>query len=289
MTITCWMVPICRGSWTPAQRPGRSAAWRRSLPTWPAEDIGGLKTSSGGSTVRGGRPEHASTASIRRGASCFGRPGLRQSLGAVVARHGTCPAAWTPACSIKILGESEARLHPLSQAESMAPVCFDRRNRKVFASAATISADGGSQRMFGTLLAWMQDHRHPIFLIATANNIADLPPELMRKGRFDEIFFVDLPGVEDRKTIFTIHLRKRRRDKSQFDLDRLAAASEGFSGAEIEQAVISGLYAAFSQDAECTTEHLLAALHTTQPLSVLMREHIEQLRAWAHGRCVLAD
>jgi SpoVK/Ycf46/Vps4 family AAA+-type ATPase len=187
----------------------------------------------------------------------------------------------------KFIGESEA----LSQAESMDPgMLWIDEIEKAFALASSVSADGGlSQRMFGTLLAWMQDHRHPIFLIATANNIADLPPELMRKGRFDETFFVDLPGPGDRETIFNIHLRKRLRDKGEFDLERLVAATEGFSGAEIEQAVISGLYAAFSQSTPCTTEHLLAAIHATHPLSVLMREHVEKLRTWAHGRCVMAD
>jgi MoxR-like ATPase len=192
----------------------------------------------------------------------------------------------------KFIGESEARLREaLTQAESMAPVVlWIDEIEKAFASASSVSSDGGlSQRMFGTLLAWMQDHRHPIFLIATANNITELPPELMRKGRFDEIFFVDLPGPDDRAMIFAIHLRKRQRDKTSFDLDRLVAATEGFSGAEIEQAVISGLFAAFAQSAECTTEHILTAIQTTHPLSVLMREHVAQLRSWAHGRCVLAD
>jgi SpoVK/Ycf46/Vps4 family AAA+-type ATPase len=192
----------------------------------------------------------------------------------------------------KFIGESEARLREaLQQAESMAPVVlWIDEIEKAFASASSDSADGGlSQRMFGTLLTWMQDHSAPIFLIATANNIDQLPPELMRKGRFDEIFFVDLPGPADRDAIFAIHLRKRRRDKSQFDVGRLVAASDGFSGAEIEQAIISGLYLAFSANSECTTEHLLAAMQATQPLSVLMREHVQQLRAWAHCRCVPAD
>jgi SpoVK/Ycf46/Vps4 family AAA+-type ATPase len=143
--------------------------------------------------------------------------------------------------------------------------------------------------MFGTLLSWMQDHRQPIFLIATANNIGQLPPELMRKGRFDEIFFVDLPEKPDRESIFGIHLRKRRREKAQFDLSSLVDASEGFSGAEIEQAVVSGMYAAFAEDSSCTTDHILAAIRASQPLSVVLRERIEQLRAWAKGRCVPAD
>jgi len=192
----------------------------------------------------------------------------------------------------KFIGESEARLREaLHQAESMAPaVLWIDEIEKAFASASSDSADGGlSQRMFGTLLSWMQDHRHPIFLIATANNLAQLPPELMRKGRFDEIFFVDLPGPDEREAIFAIHLRKRRRDKKQFDIARLVAASEGFAGAEIEQAVVSGLYAAYAEKSECTSEHILAAMQATQPLSVVMREHVERLRAWAQGRCVMAD
>ena len=163
----------------------------------------------------------------------------------------------------KFIGESEARLREaLQQAESMAPaVLWIDEIEKAFASASSDSADGGlSQRMFGTLLSWMQDHRHRVFLIATANNITQLPPELMRKGRFDEIFFVDLPGPEEREAIFSIHLRKRRRDKSKFDMAQLVAASEGFTGAEIEQAVVSGLYAAFAEKAECATEHILAAM-----------------------------
>jgi ATP-dependent 26S proteasome regulatory subunit len=192
----------------------------------------------------------------------------------------------------KFIGESEARLREaLQQAESMAPaVLWIDEIEKAFASASADSADGGlSQRMFGTLLSWMQDHRHSVFLIATANNIAQLPPELMRKGRFDEIFFVDLPGAAEREQIFTIHLRKRKRDKAAFDMAKLVAGSEGFAGAEIEQAVISGLYAAFADKAECTTDHILAAMKATQPISVVMREHVEQLRAWARDRCVMAD
>jgi len=192
----------------------------------------------------------------------------------------------------KFIGESESRLREaLVQAESLAPVVlWIDEIEKAFASAAAESADGGlSQRMFGTLLSWMQDHRHPIFLIATANNIAQLPPELMRKGRFDEIFFLDLPKPQHRAAILSVHLRKRRRRKRDFDLDRLVAATEGFSGAEIEQAIVSGLYAAFSEGVECSTEHLLAAIGATQPLSVVMRERVEQLRAWARGRCVPAD
>jgi SpoVK/Ycf46/Vps4 family AAA+-type ATPase len=192
----------------------------------------------------------------------------------------------------KYIGESEARLREaLQQAESMSPVVlWVDEIEKAFASAGSDSADGGlSQRMFGTLLSWMQDHRAPIFLIATANNLSQLPPELMRKGRFDEIFFVDLPGPRERDAVFAVHLKKRNRDKANFDLPRLVAASGGMSGAEIEQAVISGLYAAFADKTECTSEHILAAIQGTQPLSVVMSEHVERLRAWAKNRCVMAD
>ena len=142
--------------------------------------------------------------------------------------------------------------------------------------------------MFGTLLSWMQDHRSPIFMVATANNISALPPELMRKGRFDEIFFIDLPVAEDRKAIFAVHLRKRKRDLSGFDLDALAAASEGFSGAEIEQAVVSALYTAFAEGTELKTEHVLHELRATWPLSVVRQEAIAELRQWAQGRTVMA-
>lgn len=192
----------------------------------------------------------------------------------------------------KYIGESENRLREaLSQAESMAPVVlWIDEIEKAFASAAAESADGGlSQRMFGTLLSWMQDQRNPIFIVATANNIATLPPELMRKGRFDEVFFVDLPTPAARKQVLAIHLRRRKRDPEKFDLDRLAKAADGFSGAELEQLVSSALYAAFADGKELSDEHLLAEVKTTKPLSVLMAERVKQLRAWAADRCVPAD
>lgn len=161
---------------------------------------------------------------------------------------------------------------------------------KGFASAASQSTDGGlSKRMFGTLLTWMQEHEEPVFVIATANDIEALPPELLRKGRFDEIFFVDLPSGPVRKEIFAIHLKKRQRDAGQFDLDALAKTSEGYSGAEIEQAVISALHEAYANKTDLDTNRLLSALRTSPPLSVTMAESVECLRAWAEGRCVPAD
>ncbi len=192
----------------------------------------------------------------------------------------------------KYIGESENRLREaLAQAESMAPaVLWIDEIEKAFASASSDSADGGlSQRMFGTLLTWMQDHRAPLFMVATANNIAALPPELMRKGRFDEVFFVDLPVANVRQTILRIHLKRRKRDPDKFKLDKIAAATEGFSGAELEQAIISAMYAAFSEGKELNDEYLLEEAKRTNPLSVLMAERVRDLRHWAKNRCVPAD
>ena len=192
----------------------------------------------------------------------------------------------------KYIGESERRLHDtLKQAEMMAPiVLWIDEIEKAFASAASRSVDGGlSQRMFGALLTWMQERAGGVFTIATANDIEALPPELLRKGRFDEIFFVDLPTFDARAQIFAIHLRKRGRDPEQFDLAALAAASDGYSGAEIEQAVIAGLHTAFADKQQLTTKPILAALEGSPPISVTMRERIAELRGWAQGRCVPAD
>lgn len=192
----------------------------------------------------------------------------------------------------KYIGESERRLRDtLRQAEMMAPiVLWIDEIEKAFASAASRSVDGGlSQRMFGTLLTWMQERAGSVFLIATANDIEALPPELLRKGRFDEIFFVDLPASDARAQIFSIHLKKRSRDAKRFDLGALAQAAEGFSGAEIEQAVLSALHAAFTANEELTTAHLLASIRSSPPLSVTMRERLAALRAWSQGRCVPAD
>ena len=192
----------------------------------------------------------------------------------------------------KFIGESESQLRQaLAQAEAMAPVVlWIDEIEKAFASSTASSADGGlSKRMFGTLLSWMQDHRHPIFIIATANDISALPPELMRKGRFDEVFFIDLPSLDARQQILGIHLRRRKRDANDFDLKALADKAEGFSGSELEQAIISGLFAAFSENTDLADRHILAAIKKTRPLSTLMAERVEELRRWSRNRCVMAD
>jgi hypothetical protein len=193
----------------------------------------------------------------------------------------------------KFIGESEKRLHmALDLSQKLAPmVLWIDEIEKAFASAGTSGdADAGlSQRLLATLLTWMQDREGGVFLAATSNNISALPPEMLRKGRFDEIFFVDLPGADVRATLFTLHLRKRGRDAAAFDVPKLAAASEGFSGAEIEQAIAAGLYTAFSQKAQLSTDILLAEIRGTQPLSVTRAEDIQGLREWAKSRAVAAD
>ncbi|MFM9957517.1 MAG: AAA family ATPase [Phycisphaerales bacterium] len=192
----------------------------------------------------------------------------------------------------KYIGETERKLRDaLAQAEAMSPVVlWIDEIEKGFASAAAESTDGGvGRRMFGTLLTWMQEHRAPVFLVATANDIAALPPELLRKGRFDEIFFVDLPDRAARETIWRIHLTARKREPSAFDLGALADASEGYSGAEIEQAVLSAMHECFATRAEPTTERLMAAARSSPPLSATKREALASLRHWAQGRCVQAD
>jgi AAA+ superfamily predicted ATPase len=192
----------------------------------------------------------------------------------------------------KYIGESEGHLRKaLRQTELMSPVIlWIDEIEKAFASAAAQSSDGGlSKRMFGTLLTWMQEHEEPVFLVATANDIEALPPELMRKGRFDEIFFVGLPKKAARKKIFAIHLKKRRQEPGAFDVDLLAERAHGFSGAEIEQAVVSALHESFDNKKPLTTEMISEAIDNTSPLSVTMREKIDALCQWAQDRCVPAD
>jgi len=193
----------------------------------------------------------------------------------------------------KFVGESEKRLRKaLDLSQKMAPmVLWIDEIEKAFASAGTSGdADAGlSQRLLATLLTWMQDREGGVFLTATSNNISALPPEMLRKGRFDEIFFVDLPNADVRAALFALHLRKRGRDAAAFDVAKLAAASEGFSGAEIEQAIAAGLYTAFSAKAQLSTDILLAELHGTRPLSVTRAEDIRGVREWASSRAVAAD
>ncbi|MEO6799000.1 MAG: AAA family ATPase, partial [Rhodanobacter sp.] len=189
----------------------------------------------------------------------------------------------------KYQGETEKNLREaLASTELLSPcVLWIDEIEKGLASGGD---DGGaSRRVLGYLLTWMAERRARVFTVATANAVHDLPAELLRKGRFDEIFFVDLPRESVRGEIFALHLKHRKLDSANFDLCALAKASAGFSGAEIEQAIVSALYDAASHGAPPDQAALINALGQTRPLSVLMREQVETLRAWAQERCVAAD
>jgi SpoVK/Ycf46/Vps4 family AAA+-type ATPase len=187
-----------------------------------------------------------------------------------------------------MVGRSEANLrNALKTAESISPVILfiDELDKAFAGSAGSADSDGGtSSRIFGSFLTWMQDKKSPVFVMATANRVERLPGEFLRKGRFDEIFFVDLPISEERQDIFNIHLSKRRRDIARFDIEQLAKVSEGFSGAEIEQAIIASMYDAFAQEREFTQLDIIAAIKSTLPLSKTMTEQVTALRDWARQR-----
>ncbi len=187
-----------------------------------------------------------------------------------------------------LVGSSEENVRrAIAVAESIAPAILwvDEIDKAFAGSQGSGATDGGTTaRVFGTFLTWLSEKAAPVFVVATANDISQLPPELLRKGRLDEIFFVDLPSLAEREEIFRIHLGKRRRDPALFGTAACAAASQDFSGAEIEEAINSALYDAFYGRLEVTTEHILHALAETVPLAKTMDEHINRLRTWAEGR-----
>ncbi|WP_299489504.1 AAA family ATPase [Acaryochloris sp. IP29b_bin.137] len=187
-----------------------------------------------------------------------------------------------------MVGRSEANLRSaLKTAESISPaILFIDEMDKAFAGGAgSADSDGGtSSRIFGSFLTWMQEKTSPVFVMATANRVERLPGEFLRKGRFDEIFFVDLPNQQERQQIFEIHLSQRRRDVSRFNLAELANVCDGFSGAEIEQVVIAAMYEAFAQNREFTQLDIIAASRSTLPLSKTMTEQVMALRDWARQR-----
>src|SRR5215469_2259741 len=200
----------------------------------------------------------------------------------------------TAAVYDKYIGETEKRIQKVFKvAEGLAPcVLWIDELEKVFAGSGpdSASADAGvSSRLLASFLSWMQDRKAPVFVAATCNNVSVLPPELIRKGRFDELFFVDLPNQAERKQIFAIQLSKRKRNPSDFNLDQLATTAQGFSGAEIESVVQTALYAAYSQKQQLNAQHLLTAIRATVPLSTTRAEEIEALREWAEKRAVPAS
>ncbi len=207
-------------------------------------------------------------------AGLFGVPLLRLDLGAVYDKYH---------------GESERKLREaLRTADVMAP-CVLWLDEIEKGLAGRGGESGTTQRVLGTFLTWMSERSSRVFIVATSNDIESLPAELVRKGRFDELFFVDLPGAGVRAEILSIHLAKRGLEPQAFDTERLAAAAAGFSGAELEQAIVAALYAAHAKRQPLSTDHIAREFRATRPLSVLMRERIAGLRRWAKGRTVYSD
>lgn len=207
-------------------------------------------------------------------AGVFGVPLLRLDFGAIYDKYH---------------GETERKLREsLNTADVMAPcvLWIDEIEKGI---AGRGGETGTTQRVLGTFLTWMAERKSQTFVVATANDISTLPPELVRKGRFDEIFFVDLPDRDIRASIFAIHLSNREQPLKRFDVGALASASDGFSGAEIEQAIVSSLYAAHAKNEPLATLHILEEISGTRPLSVVMAERIDAMRDWAAGRTVSCD
>ena len=189
----------------------------------------------------------------------------------------------------KFHGETERNLREsFQQAEVMAP-CVLWLDEVEKGLSTGSSEDGLSRRVLGAFLTWLAEKQAKVFVVATANDISSLPPELVRKGRFDEIFFVDLPTPEVRLDIVQIHLRRRQLEPAEFDLIKLVEVTQGFSGAEIEQGIVSGLYTAHAVNQPLQTQHLLDEYQRSKPLSVLMAEKLDALRHWAADRTVPAD
>jgi len=232
-----------------------------------------------------------------RGAIILGVQGCGKSMCArAIAGEWKLPLVKFDTAAIfdKYIGETEKRIQKVFRVgEGLAPCVFwIDELEKIFAGSGPDSASvdaGVSSRILAAFLSWMQDRKAPVFVAATCNNVSALPPELIRKGRFDELFFVDLPNQSERKQIFAIHLKRRKRNPAEFDLDQVAAAAGGYSGAEIEAAVQTALYAAFSSKQTVSTQGLLDALKATVPLSVTRSEEIQELRAWASQRAVPAS
>ena len=218
-----------------------------------------------------GLPGTGKSLTAKASADAFGLPLLRLDMGRVFGG---------------LVGQSEANLRAIIRtAEAIAPaVLWIDEIEKAFSGNGS-SLDGGtSSRVFGSFLSWMQEKQSPVFVVATANDVSALPPEFLRKGRFDEIFFLDLPGQDERRHIWEIVIARHRRDPSALDPAALARATPGFTGAEIESAFLDALHEAFAETREPTTADLRAAIARTVPLSRLMEEKITALRQWAKGR-----
>ncbi len=248
-------------------------AWlqqRRNAFTQAAADFG-LPTPKGVLIL--GIPGTGKSLTAKAAASILERPILKLDAGKLFAG---------------IVGESEANLRRAIQtAEAIAPciLWIDEIEKGMSGSRSSAATDGGtSARVFGSFISWMQEKTSSVFVVATANDISQLPPELLRKGRFDELFFVDLPDEDDREAIWQIHLQKRGRDPRQFDIQAFVKLTEGFTGSEVEQAVIDSLYDSFEAGHDLDTQTILLAIRRTVPLSVTMAEQINPMRQWARNR-----
>ena len=224
-----------------------------------------------------GVPGTGKSLTAKATAAVFGRPLLKLDAGRLFG---------------SLVGQSEANLRQVLQtAEAVAPcvLWIDEMEKGFAGSRSSGSSDGGTgSRVFGSFISWMQERTAPVFVVATANDVSQLPPELLRKGRWDELFFTDLPAASERESIWGIQIQMHGRKPQDFNVQGLALASEGHTGAEIEQAIIDALYRAFAEDREPKTGDMLAAVSETVPLSKLMGEQIAGLRKWAQGRCRMA-
>jgi AAA+ superfamily predicted ATPase len=233
---------------------------------------------------------------VPRGVLLLGAPGCGKSLTAkAVASSWRLPLLQLDIGKVfsSYVGSSEENMRQsLKVAESIAPVVLwiDELEKGLGGHSRTDGGDGGvSARIFGTFLTWMQERKAPVFVVATANKVDAIPPEFLRRGRFDELFFVDLPAPATRRAILSIHIARKGRNPAAFRLDELAAATEGFSGAEIEHVVLEAMFCAFGEGREIVTEDLVGAARATVPLSVTYAEDLRKLRDWASKRARNAD
>jgi SpoVK/Ycf46/Vps4 family AAA+-type ATPase len=188
----------------------------------------------------------------------------------------------------KFHGETERNLRETLQLADNVSPCVLWMD-EIEKSLGQSDNEGISQRVLGTLLTWMAERKSPVFIVATSNDISRLPPELLRKGRLDEIFFVDLPNLKDRAVIAHIHLKQRNVECDKNAIKTIAEATEGFTGAEIEQAIVSALYSAKARQQSVSVEHIINAVDSTVPISVLRAEDIQALRTWAKERAIMAN
>lgn len=267
-----------------------------------ANDVGGLDNLKTWLTMR----ERAFSKAARefglpmpRGILLVGLPGCGKSLSAKAASN----ILNVPLIRFDIgrvfgglVGESESNMRMAIQTAEAVGSCvlwIDEMEKGFAGMGGSGSTDGGtSQRVFGNFITWMQEKTTPCFIISTVNRIDGLPPELLRKGRFDEIFYVGLPSAEEREEIINIHIRRYNRDIATFskkDINQCVKASEGFSGAELEEAVVSGLYSAFHHDRDLTGIDILRAIKNTQPLSISKKEQMDAMTKWAENNAVNAS